>query len=251
MALTPAITPAVQVWSDAQVNVGNVSTPEFPGPVSEPHSAAPLYEAPGSAYGPPSGHSATVSYFEYEPVFEAVPGKLGDTAAMYGHAAPQATFDSNAGNKYGNGPIADTHGFDTGGTERTTHVPMPRVGKWWRRTLTGQTFNRTVDYDPTGKIISTDNGRTDFDQYQGHNADAYDPYWIPYSERPIKLNIAHEPVPFSTDSTNVPVPGGQLGEVGPLYWTDQSNVYESPADPVANTNTQQQSQATATVGFWG
>lgn len=250
-ALNNAVQPAVPIWSDAQNVQGSVATPEFPGPISTSHAASLLEVPPGSPAGPVAGTSTTVPYWEHIPIREDIPGELGDTAAIYGHAAPQATFDSNAGNQYGSGPIADTHGFDTGGTRRTQHVIEPKAPGWWRRTLTGQTWNRTVTYDPAGKIVSEPNNRQDMDQYQGHNANASEPRWIPYGERPIKLNIAHEPVPVGTnqDSTAY-TPAIDLSPVGPLYWTDKSVVYETPADPVTTTIEQNPAAPPAAVGFW-
>jgi hypothetical protein len=249
-AITPSVGSAVPIWSDGQNVEGSVATPEFPGPITTNHGAGPLEEYPGSPAGPPLGHSATVSYFEHYPSLENVPGELGDYSAIYGHAAPIAAFDSNAGNQHGQGPIAiEVHEFDTGGTYRTQHVPMPKAKGWWRRVLSGQTWNRTVNYDTTGKYVAEPNDRTDLDQYQGHNADAYDPYWIPYGERAVYLNIAHEPVAHGLDGQTAYTPQGQLGPTGPLYWTDQATLYEAPPDPA--TAQVQQSGTTAAVGFWG
>jgi hypothetical protein len=236
-AIQPAISPAIAPWSDSQTVVGSVATPRYPGPIESDHSGGPQTRAPGSVEGPPDGQGY-VGYHEELPEFSDIAGSLGDTAPdMYGHAAPVADFDSSAGNQFGSGPIADTHSVDTGGVERKSTVLMPRVGNWFRRTLTGQTYNReSYSYDSTGKMINTPNDRIDLDQYQGHNADAYDPYWQQYGERPVLLNVAHEPVPFSTPGLNPYSPAGDLGPVGPQFWTDQSNVYEAPPDPQANTD---------------
>jgi hypothetical protein len=250
--LTPAVTSAVPSWTDAQTVVGTVAAPEYPGPITTDHAGGPEPYAPGSPAGPIPGVSPSIGFFEMPPYFGDIPGEIGDTSALLGHEAPQATFDSNAGEPFagGSGPVADTHEFDTGGTYRTQHVIQPKAGSWWRRTLTGETYNNTDTYDSTGKVISTDNGRQDFDQYQGHNADASDPRWIPYSERPIYLNVAHEPVPFGEDSPGVYTPQGQLSPVGPQFWTDTSNIYETPPDPAVSTANQQTAQTSA-VGFWG
>jgi hypothetical protein len=247
------LSPAIPVWSDQQIQVGTVATPLYPGPITEDHSGGPESYAPGSPSGPPMGTASILSYFDLPPVIDDIPGELGDTAAVYGHAAPIADYDSNAGEPFtSSGPIADTHGFDTGGTERKFSVIQPRAGTWWRRTIPGQTWNKTVTYDETGKIISTDNNRTDFDQYQGHDADASDPKWIPYSERPVYLNIAHAPVAVGTDQQTAYTPSLDLSPVGPLFWTSESNIYETPPDPQVNTAAEQQSsQQASAVGFWG
>jgi hypothetical protein len=257
--LTPALTPAVQTWSDAQVTQANVSTPEYPGPITTDHASGPAYERPGGPQGPPSGSSATVSWFAHMPGFGDIPGDPAQEAAIaesaaYGHAAPQATFDSNAGGPHmSSGPIAmEIHGFDTGGTDRKFDVSQPNPGPgWWRRTLSGQTYNKQAQVtDTAGWNQSTPNDRTDHDQYQGHDANASQPRWIPYSERPVKLNIAHEAVPFGEDSHGAYAPSGQLGQVGPLFWTDESVVYQSPPDP-ATSPPPASSTTAAAVGFWG
>lgn len=251
--LSPSLSSTLPAWSDQQIQVGTVATPLYPGPITTDHSGGPESYAPGSPSGPPMGQSSILPYLDPVPVFNDVPGELGDTAAIYGHAAPIADFDSNAGAPFtSSGPIADTHGFDTGGVERKFSVIQPNANTWWRRAINGQTWNRTVNYDVTGKIVSTDNGRNDLDQYQGHDANGYDPMWIPYSERPVFLNIAHAPVPVSTESQTQYTPALDLSPTGPLYWTDESNVYEAPPDPQVVTASQQQpSNAVSAVGFWG
>jgi hypothetical protein len=251
--LTPAVGTAVPVWSDQLLQVGTVATPEWPGPITTDHAGGPESYAPGSPSGPVMGTSSILPFFELPPVFDDIPGELGDTAKSFGQSAPIATFDSSAGEPFApSGPIADTHGFDTGGTRRKFNVITPRMGTWWRRTIAGTTWNKTVEYDPTGKIVSTDNNRTDYDQYQGHDAGAYAPRWIPYSERPVYLNIAHAPVDVKNAKQTAYTPSGDLSPVGPNFWTNQSVIYEQPPDPETTTVAQSQSQpASSSVGFWG
>jgi hypothetical protein len=247
-AVEPAVPAAVASWQETVA--GSVTAPEYPGPITSDHAGGPEDYAPGSASGPVE-IASSVPWFATLPVFEDVPGEVGDIGAEFGHAAPQATFDSNAGAPFaGSGPIAETHGFDTGGVYRTEYVPMPKAPGWWRRTATGQTYNATDTYDPTGKIVSTVNDRTDFDQYQGHNADASHPFWLPYSERPVLLNVAYEPV-SSNDEPNAYNPSNDLSPVGPQFWTDTSNIYESPPDPQTSTASAEQTQVASAVGFWG
>jgi len=253
--LAPAVTPAVPVWSDAQTVVGQVAAPEYPGPVTTDHSGSPEgLEYQGSPQGPVAGQAPPPIPYEPPPYFPDIPGSPGDTGALYGHAAPIAAFDSNAGGPFaGSGPVAaGVHEFDTGGTQHESRVLMPKVGSWWRRALSGQTWNRTVTYDPTGKYVAAPNNRTDLDQYQGHNADASDPRWIPYSERPVKLNIAHEPIPAGTDQpATAYTPALDLSPVGPQFWTDQSSIYESPPDPEVATQSSQQSQQSSVLDLMG
>jgi len=251
-ALTNAVQPAIPSWSDAQTVAGSVATPLYPGPITGDHSGGPETRAPGSTAGPIPG-TATIGYFERKPVFEDIPGSAGNTGSDdYGHAGVISEFDSNAGEPFaqGLGPIADTHGFDTGGTTRKEYVLDPDASGWYRRTNTGEAMDHGVTYDETGKIVTHPNGRINYDQYQGHNADGYDPKVIPYSERPIKLNVAHEPVNHNSGNTTPYEPQSQLSPVGPQFWTNTSNIYEAPPDPSASISPEPDSAITPTLRFW-
>ena len=255
-ALNTAVSSAVPIWSDGQNVEGSVATPEWSGPINTDHSGSnTAIEYQGSPEGPIPGTSSTVLY-EQAPYFEDLPGNpYDDMGQVYGHAAPIADFDSNAGDWHGSGPIAqEVHEFDTGGYNRKTLIEMPKVGSWWRRTQTGQTYNLQAQVtDNAGWRVNAPNGRIDFNQDQGHNADAYDPYWIPYSERPIYLNVAHEPVPIGTNQNQTAyTPQLDLSPVGPLYWTDQSTVYETPADPqTVSQADQSQAQSSSPLELLG
>jgi hypothetical protein len=158
-------------------------------------------------------------------------GVIADTVADTGHSAPIADFDSSAGDPFApSGPIADTHGYDTGGTQRKENVPLPSSPGWFRRILTGQTFNRQAQVtDDKGWALPAVNNRQNLDQYQGQDADGYDPFVIPYSERPLKANFAAEAHPVE----NIGGPYGPDGTLPDMYASGGQGDfgYTAPPDP--------------------
>jgi hypothetical protein len=218
-----------------QAVLGYPDNPEYPGPVTTDH-ADPGVADPGKS-GPPAGTSPPVPSTGAVPVTDLSGGTITDTAAMLGHSAPVAAFDSNAGDWFAPpGPIADTHSYDTGGTGRTEHVPVPRSPGWWRRTATGQTFNRQSQVtDTAGWAQLAANGRVNLNQDQGQNADAYDPFTIPYSERPLRANFAASAYPVDPLASVY----GVDGDLADMYALGgQGNYgYTSPADPVISVTT--------------
>jgi hypothetical protein len=212
--------------------VGYPAAETYPGPVTTDHSTAdkgdtlsrnePLQGAPEGAAFPgevipqPSGA-----------------GVVADTAAELGHSAPMASFDAQTVPFAPPGPVADTHGLDTGGTYRTEHVPMPRSPGWWRRVITMQTYNRQAQVtDTAGWDQLAVNDRLDHIQDQGQNADAYDPRWLPYSERPVTAKLAAEAFPVQ-DAAGGYIPVSGLSDRTPMG--GQGNlVYEAPPDPAVN-----------------
>lgn len=218
--------------ADQNAVVGYPAAETYPGPVSEPHGPSaggeplnrnqPLQGAPeGSAY--PG---------EVIPEPEGA-GVIADTADQLGHSAPVASFDAQTDPFAPPGPIADTHGLDTGGTYRTEHVPMPRSPGWWRRVITMQTYNRQAQVtDTAGWQQLAPNGRVDHIQDQGQNADAYDPRWLPYSERPVTAKLAAEAFPVQ-DQPGGYIPVSSLSDRTPMGGQG-SLVYEAPPDPAVN-----------------
>lgn len=213
---------------------GYPDTPLYPGPITTDH-ADPGAPDPGRA-GPLQGAAAPpVPQAGGEPQPDLSGGMVADTVAELGYSAPVAAFDSSAGEPFApSGPIAPTHGYDTGGTGRKEHVPVPDSPGWWRRTLTGQTTDRTTVFDPTGKMINDPGGRTNLDQAQGQNANGYDPFVIPYSERPLRANFAAAAYPVEAG-------GGVYGVEGALpdmaAFGGQGNwTYTAPPDPAASTS---------------
>ncbi len=212
--------------------VGYPAQETYPGPVTEDHNAAGPPD-PGRD-GPPEGVTPASPYDGLGHVYPDLSGgQIPDTVAELGNSAPMAAFDSNAGPAFAPaGPIAPTHGYDTGGTERKEHVPVPRSPGWWRRTLTGQTWNRQAQVTTAeGWAVSAPNDRLDLDQAQGQNAGGYDPAVIPYSERPILANFAAEAHPVDAVGSVYGVQGS-LPDMSGLGGQG-SFVYTSPPDPYA------------------
>jgi hypothetical protein len=239
MAATPGALSGSQSLSGASLTVaeqnsviGYPAAETYPGPLTEDHSD-PGPADPGRS-GPPNGPVPDIPATGSMPDPDLSGGTIPDVVADLGHSAPMAAFDSSAGAPFApSGPIAPTHGDDTGGTGRKEHVPVPRSPGWWRRTLTGQTFNRQAQVtDNAGWQISAPNGRQNLDQAQGQNANGYDPAVIPYSERPLRANLAAEAYPIQ-DTAGGYVPDGSLPDMYGLG--GQGNyVYTTPPDPTTN-----------------
>lgn len=243
---TSSLTGAWLTNAQSNAITGYPDSPLYPGPVTADHSD-PGPADPGRS-GPPGGTPAPeVPYPGSLPQPDLSGGLVADTQAQMGHSAQMAAYDSSAGEPFApSGPIADSHGYDTGGTERKEHVLQPSSPGWFRRILTGQTFNRQAQVtDTAGWAQSAINGRQNLDQYQGQDADAYDPFVIPYSERPLKANFAAEAHPVehvpSTYSPSASLPdmyalGGQ-GNFGYTSPPDPSVSVQAPnAAPPANTS---------------
>ncbi len=167
----------------------------------------------------------------HPPLADLSGGEAGDTQAMtFGYSAPMGPTFAQDQPFAPPGPIADTHGYDTGGTDRTEHVdpalarlvaahPEPA-----RRTTGRRRSPTTAGWDQ-----NTANDRVDLNQDQGQNADGYDPFVIPYSERPIRANFAAEAHPVE----NIGGPYGPTGDLSDMAaFGGQGNfAYTSPADP--------------------
>lgn len=233
--------------------IGYPNNPEWPGPIPDTHG-------PGAGPLPPgrdglSGQAPPPIPVVPGPQFPDLSGgQITDTVVeTFGeHGAPMAPAFSQAEPFAPPGPIIDTHGYDTGGVERTEHVPVVHAPGWFRRVLTGQTYNRqSYTTTPEGWDVSAVNGRQDLDQYQGQNANAYDPFTIPYSERPIKANFAAEAFPIASGS-GAYYPDGHLADMAGLG--GQGNYgYTTPPDPAVITDPSvtagQQVQASPLTGL--
>lgn len=208
--------------------VGYPAQETWPGPATEDHSWAGPAD-PGRS-GPPDGTAPPVPAAGTVPQPDLGGGTIADEVGLYGNSGPMAPFDSSAGVPFApSGPVAATHGFGTGGTERKEHVPVPRSPGWWRRGSTGQTWNRQAQVtDTAGWDQSAVNDRRNLDQYQGQNANGYDPFTVPYSERPVHAN-------FAATSYPVEAGGGVYGVAGVPsldYAGGQGDfAYTTPPDP--------------------
>jgi hypothetical protein len=226
-ALQPAVSNAwLTLAQENGVSDAQVANPIYPGPITGDHAGSDVDTVPGR--DPVGGQNAGQL-----PVGETdVSGGGGyyPEQNYSGHAAPVAPFDSGAKPFTSSGAIADTHSFDTGGVERGRSVIQPTAKGWFRRILSGQTYDsQAYTYTPEGFKVNVPAGRTDLDQYQGQNADAYDPFLIGYSERPIHANLAYEPQALA-GTQNAYTPSGELPQM--IATGGQGNsVYESPDDP--------------------
>jgi hypothetical protein len=209
-----------------------VATPVFPGPITGDHAGGPE-TIPGRS---PSGGQETGAIPPDVAADEIASGGGGYPEHDYsGHAGPISTFDVQAAPFAPPGAIAPTHTVDTGGVERHSRVIQPTAKGWMRRTLDGMTYDNLGPQvtDNLGFRQLAPTGRTDLDQYQAQNADAYDPFLVPYSERPILANYAAEVQPLDTP-LDAYVPSGELPDMTPLGGQGNA-VYEAPADPPVNS----------------
>jgi hypothetical protein len=235
VAATGQISTLSGAWlTTAQQNavIGYPAAETYPGPVSEPHdpvaTGEPLIRNEALT-GQPGGPA-----FPSEPVPETPQGGvIGDTVGELWHSGPVASFDAQCEPFAPPGPIAPTHGGDTGGTWRTEHFTEPSSPGWYRRTATMQTFNRqSFVTDTAGWEQTSPNDRQDLIQDQGQ---ALDPAtrWLPYSERPITARFAAEAYPILDPAGGPYNPSGQLTDLYAMG--GQGNlVYEAPPDPQTN-----------------
>jgi len=207
--------------------VGYPAQETYTGPVESDHSGGGEPDTPRT--GPPAGTAAPG--YGSEPYSDDLSGGIiTDSVRELGYSAPMADINAQVLPFGPSGPVADTHGGDTGGVERTTQVALPRSPGWWRRTIAMQTFNRQAQVtDTAGWAQSAPNGRQDLNQDQGQDAQGYDPRWLPYSARPITAKLAAEAYPLH-DQAGGYIPDGQLPDM--YAQGGQGNfIYTVPPDP--------------------
>lgn len=238
-AVQPAVPGAWLTQAQQDAAVGQVVTPVWPGPVSENHAGGPE-TVPGR--DPEGGQQASPIPPDQADTVSGGGGHFAEYPDT-GHGGPVAPFATQGAFFGGSGPIVDTHSGDTGGVERKEHVIQPQAKGWFRRVLSGMTYDSQAQVtDTMGWRQNVPAGRTDLDQYQGQDADAYDPFLVPYSERPVHANFAYEAVPL-TGTPGAYIPSGQLPEMIPTG--GQGNlVYVEPDDPEMTPP-----QATQTAGY--
>lgn len=221
-------------WDDPfDATTGYPASTIWPGPVESDHSLK-ANEARGAikTEGPPGPPGVSGLPEAGEDWLSEAPGDAGDYSDdAYGTSAPMAAFDSNSGAPFagGLGPVADTHSVDTGGVERKTQVIPAQAPGFFRRVLTAGTNNRqSFATDTRGWQQTAPNDRIARDQYQGQDVNGYDPFWVPYAERPLRAHLAFEAVPGNELGYQVPAAALEdrtaMGGQG-------SSLYESPADP--------------------
>jgi hypothetical protein len=228
----PAIPSAVgNAWltlDQQNAGVGQAVTEAYPGPVTGDHAGGPE-DVPGRS---PAGGQEGVD----PSLVDAAGGEISGGGGGYpmhdysGHAGAVAPFDAGYRPFAGPGAAPDVHSFDTGGYARKTSVLMPRMFGWARKVLSSQTYDdQSYTYTPEGFKINTPNDRIALDQNQSQDADAYDPFLIGYSERPLFANLAYEVQPL-TGALDSYTPSGQLMDMTPTGGQG-NNVYSEPADP--------------------
>lgn len=237
MAATGQISSLSGAWlTTAEQNavIGYPAAETYPGPVSEPHGPIATGE-PLVRNEALTGLPAGPGYPAQEVPSLAGGGVISDTVDQLGHSGPVADFAAQTEPFAPPGPIAPTHGDDTGGTYRTENVLMPRSPGWWRRVLTMQTYNRqSFKTDDAGWQQLAVNGRQDHVIDQGQ---ALDPAtrWLPYSERPVTAKYAAEAYPIQDPAGGPYNPSGQLSDMYAMGGQGNT-VYEAPPDPQANVH---------------
>jgi len=254
-AFAPAVQPAAQPALDP---VDAVNSPAgypaqeiYPGAIDSAEHSGSLDETtfPTTAGGPDSIVDVSGQPFAADVPRLTAGGGWQDTAWTTGHDAPQEPWDSSAGAQFApSGAVSPLlHAEDTGGVWIKEYVVPAAIGSLTRRTQPGQTTVRNGSGDQALKDnVTAPNGRTDLDQYQYWDADGYDPWVIPYSERPILNNLAWENVPtqggdsaYSPDGT---LPDRSVwGEYG-------AQAYEAPPDPSVTTAAMSSSASDSGIG---
>lgn len=238
-AATSAATPAAASAADpggqlTDVPAGEPAAERYPGAVDATQYGPGSSTTPGTPAGPPYGSWGAEPFTATLPE-QAPGGGYQDTSWQTGHDAPQADWDSSAGAPFApSGPASpELHAEDTGAVYHQEHVIPAAIGSLTRHTMTGQTWNRVnPTQDAHGR--TEPNGRTDLDQQQWHDPDGYDPWQIPYAERPILNNLAYAAVPSSAEGGYAA--SGALPDRS-LYNDYAAVAYESPADPAVTTAT--------------
>jgi len=231
-AAAAAASPATDPVDLIDVPAGQPATERYPGAVDAAAYGPGSSTTPGTPAGPPYGSWGAEPFTATLPE-QAPGGGYQDTGWQTGHDGPQAGWDSSAGQPFSpSGAVAPVlHGEDTGAVYQQEHVIPAAIGSLTRRTMTGQTWNRVSGTQDThGR--SEPNGRLDLDQQQWHNPDGYDPWMIPYAERPVLNNLAYEAVSSAAE-------GGYAASGGlpdrSLYNEYAAVAYEAPADPAVDT----------------
>jgi hypothetical protein len=220
----------VDVINDAS---GEPTQEIYPGAV-DPGTYSGLQDEAPTTPGGPSGPLAGAT--PGQPFPGTLPGSpegggYQDLSWTTGHDGPQAPWDSNAGEPFAPSGAAppELHGEDLGAVFIRQHVIPAAIGSLTRRTQEGQTTIRNGSGDQVIKDnVTSPNDRLDLDQYQYHNPDGYDPWVIPYGERPIQNNLAWEAQALQVSDAPY-VPSGALPDRAPFDYAAQA--YEAPPDP--------------------
>jgi hypothetical protein len=248
-AALPAATPAAQPYTDPVDLVNDPSG--YPAQERYPGAVNPSQYGPGNTDLAGGTDGPVATGYGPEPFTSGLPvqapgGGWQDTGWMTGHDGPQLPWDSSAGAPFApSGAVNPAlHGEDTGGVWNKQHVTPAAIGRLSRRTQFAQTTVRNGSGDQITKDnVTSPNNRSDMDQYQVHDPDGYDPWEIPYAERPIYNNLAYENVPMDPVASTY-VPAGGLSDRSVYDYAAQS--YEQPPDPYVGS-----AQPVASSGIGG
>lgn len=128
------------------------------------------------------------------------------------------------------------------------YVAPAAIGSLTRRTQPGQTTIRNGTGDQVTKDnVTSPNGRTNLDQYQYWDADAFDPWTIPYGERPVYNNLAWEGVALDPVGGTY-TPAGALSDRSVYDYSAQA--YEQPPDPTIGSPATQTGADSGIGGGW-
>jgi hypothetical protein len=213
-------------------------TPRYPGALD-----AEQYSAPEADEGFPTtpGGPGEPTQSEGQPFAAGLPhiaqgGGYADFASASGHDGPQVAWDSSAGGAFAPSAAVnpELHGTDTGGVFNREYVVPAAIGSLTRRSSPGQTTVRNGSGDQVTKDnVTAPNDRTNLDEYQNWNPDGYDPWEIPYSERPVLNNVAWEAT--AIDPTGMPyTPSGSLPDRS-VYNEYPAMAYDAPPDPYVSS----------------
>lgn len=230
-AVQPALGTAWLTLSQETANVGQAVTEAYPGPITTDHSGG-AETIPGRS--PVGGQEASQIPPDTAGIDDVSEGGgqywENDTS---GHAGAVAPFDASFVPFAGPGAAPATHSYDTGGVEAHGKVLMPSMKGWFRRVLSSSKYeDNAYSYTAEGFKVNTANGQTALDQYQGQDADAYDPFPVDYSERPLYANLAYEPNAI-TGSLDAYTPSGALMDMT-ATGGQGNDLYSEPADPSVN-----------------
>jgi hypothetical protein len=212
------------------------ATERYPGALDASQYGPGQEETPGGPAGPVAAGTWGQQPFMSSPdgMVEAAGGGYMDASPLTGHDGPQVPWDSSSGQPFAPSGALDPalHGEDLGATFVKGYVIPASIGQLVRHTMTGQTTVTVVETQDLKKTTAP-NARLDLDQQQWHNPDGYNPWNVPYAERPIYNNLAHEAVPMQTLSTPYGV-AGALPDRAP-YDAGLAVAYEAPPDPAVTT----------------
>lgn len=242
----PPATDPVNLVNDP---AGYPATPRYPGAVDAAQYQTGQTAAPGGPAGPAPGTWGTQPFMSAPDLQEAPGGGYQDASWLTGHDGPSVPWDSSSGAPFApSGAIPpELHGEDLGAVYVKAHVIPADIGRLTRHTMVGQT-TVTVAETQLLKKDTAPNARQDLDQQQWHDPDGYNPWTIPYSERPIYNNLAHEAVPMATLATPYGV-AGALPDRSP-YDAGLAVAYDAPPDPTVTSVPASQASSPKIGGGW-